>query len=166
MDAEYHGSACPKYEALLEDLINCEANSAEAASLAEHMRECPGCRNAFKEAAAGARLLRYAEPTPDPGPGFAHVVMARIRAADAASESKSIWQPFVSMAWKFAATAAMGLAVLITVDATGHQTIQQDDAILARQADSRDLLSADPANPPRNADDVLMLMAETNHGQH
>lgn len=166
MDAEYHGSACPKYEALLEDLINREANGAEAASLAEHMKECPGCRNAFKEAAAAARLLQFAEPTPDPGPGFAHLVMARIRAAEAASEPKSIWQPFVSLAWKFAATAAMGLAVLITLDATGHRAIPQDDAFLARQADARDLLSADPANPPRNADDVLMLMAETNHGQH
>lgn len=166
MDAEYHGSACEKYEASLEDLIDGEANGAETALLAEHMRECAACRNAFKEAAAGARLLQFADPTPDPGPAFAHMVMARIRVAEASAEPKSIWQPFVSLAWKFAATAAMGIAVLITFDATGHRTISQDSAILARQADSRDLLSSDPANPPRNADDVLMLMAETNHGQH
>ena len=164
MEAEYHGTACSKYEASLEDLVNGELGGDEAIALSEHMKECAGCLNAFKDAAAGAQLLRLAEPSPDPGPAFAHLVMARIRAAEASAEPKSIWQPFVSLAWKFAATAAMGLAILVTFDTVGHQSMQ-DDAIVTRAADARDLLSADPSTQPRNADDILMFMAESNHGQ-
>lgn len=155
MEAEHDGTGCAKYEALLEDLVDGKLDGAEATSLANHMKDCAGCRSAFKDAATAARLLRLAEPTADPGPGFAHLVMTRIR-AQAALESKSIWQPFVTLAWKFAATAAMGLAVLVAFDVVGQQTLQND---------SRDLLSASSANPPRTADDVLILMAESNHGQ-
>jgi len=166
MEAEYHGTACEKYEVLLEDLVNGELGGADASSLANHMKDCVGCRSAFKDAAASARLLRLGEPAPDPGPGFARMVMARIRTAEASAEPKSIWQPFISVAWKFAATAAMGLAVLITFDARGHQTQNtSEDAIVTRAADARDLVSADPSVQPRNADEVLMLMAEPNHGQ-
>jgi hypothetical protein len=165
MEAEYHGTACIKYEALLEDMVNGELGGPDAASLAEHMKGCDGCRAAFGAAVAGTRVLRLAEPTRDPGPAFAHQVMARIR-TDGGGESKSIWTPFVSMAWKFAATAAMGLALLVTIDVRGRQDLTASDAAMAPQSDARDLLSSDPANPPRNADDVLILMAETDHGQH
>jgi predicted anti-sigma-YlaC factor YlaD len=165
MEAEYQGGACTKYEALLEDLMNGELNGADSAPLAEHMRDCAGCRSAFKDAAACARLLQQAEPTADPGPNFAHLVMTRIRAAREAAEPKSIWQPFVSMAWKFAATAAMVLAVLVTFDVRGHHLVQ-DDASMMAQSESRDLLNSDPSTPPRSADDVLILMADSNHGQY
>jgi anti-sigma factor RsiW len=165
MDAEYHGTACRKYEALLEDLLNGELGAADANSLREHIKECNGCRNALEAAAQGARLLRMAEPTPDPGPGFAHLVMARIRVEESALESKSILQPLVSLAWKFAATAALGLAVLITYDTVGNSGAPST-AYMSRQAETRDIFSTDPVTPPRSADDVLMLVAETNHGHH
>jgi predicted anti-sigma-YlaC factor YlaD len=165
MEAEYHGTACTKFEALLEDMVNGDLGGPEAASVAEHLKSCAGCRAAFDSAVAGTRVLRLAEPTRDPGPAFAHQVMARIR-TESGGESKSIWTPFVSMAWKFAATAAMGLAVLVTIDVRGRQNLTSNDVTMTPQSDARDLLSADPANPPRNADDVLILMAESDHGQH
>lgn len=163
MEAEYHGTACSQHEALLEDLVNGDLGGPEAASLTAHLKGCAGCRAAFENAAAGTRVLRLAEPTPDPGPAFAHQVIARIR-TQAAVESKSIWTPFVSMAWKFAATAAMGLAVLVTFNVR-QGSYSPDDVTITSPSESHDLLSVDPANP-RNADDVLILMAESDHGQH
>jgi anti-sigma factor RsiW len=165
MDEEYKGSSCAGYEALLEDFVSGELGGADAKSLAEHLKGCNGCRAAFQEAAASVRLLRVAEPTPDPGPGFARAVMARIRAEQSAAEGRSFWQPFISMAWRFAATAALSLVALMTYDVTGHTGLGPTAAI-DRQADSRDLFNSDPANPPRNSDDVLMLVAESQNGKH
>ena len=54
---------------------------------------------------------------------------------------------------------------LMTYDVTGHTGLGPTAAI-DRQADSRDLFNSDPANPPRNSDDVLMLVAESQNGKH
>jgi len=163
MEEQFRGAACTDYEVLLEDFVNGELNGADAKTLAEHLKDCGGCRLAFQDASICARLMHAAEPTPDPGPGFARVVMARIRATGTQAESKTIWQPFVSLAWRFAATAAVGLVALITYDLSGHMRANRDLAGL-QPSEARDLFSADPANPPRSQDDVLMLVAESNHG--
>jgi len=165
MEAEYHGPACPKYEALLEDYLTGDLAGAQAETLAVHLQRCAGCREAFEQAADATRLLRVAEPTPDPGLAFAHLVMARIRAEETGEEAKSLWQPLVSVAWKFAATAALGLALLITYDAVGNGGAGPT-AYVSRQTETRDLFSSGPATPPRSADDVLMLVAESSHGHH
>jgi anti-sigma factor RsiW len=166
MEEKYQGTACTQYEVMLEDFVNGELDSADAKILAEHLKDCGGCRSAFQDASACARLLRVSEPTPDPGPGFARIVMARIRAEEAASaaEGKSLWQPFVSLAWRFAATAAIGLAALMTYDLSGHAALDSI-TVLAQQSEARDFFSSNAVNPPRSRDDVLMLVAESNHGK-
>jgi hypothetical protein len=161
MEDKYQGMACAEYEVLLEDFVNGELGGAGAKTLAEHLKNCGGCQSAFQDAEAGARLLRLAEPTPDPGPGFARVVMARIRAEKSAAEGKSLWQPFVSVAWRFAATAALVLVALTTYDVSGHIWQQSD----ATNIQPGDLFSTDSANPPQSRDDVLRLVAESNHGK-
>lgn len=163
MEEQFRGTACAEYEVLLEDFVNGELNGADARTLAEHLKDCGGCRSAFQDASVCSRLMHAAEPTADPGPGFARVVMARIRAAGSQAESKSIWQPFVSLAWRFAATAAVGFVALMTYDLSGHMRANRSLAGL-QPSDTRDLFSSDPANPPRSQDDVLMLVAESNHG--
>jgi len=163
MDGQLQNFACSNYEVLLEDFVNGELSGAGAKSLAEHLKDCGSCRAAFQKASEGSRLLHLAERTPDPGPGFARTVMARIHAEASPVPEKSLWQPFVFLGWRFAATAALGLLVLTTYDISGHYR-QSRRKTSDQQTEARDLFSADPANPPRSQDDVLMLVAESNHG--
>lgn len=164
MENKFRSAPCANYEVMLEDFVNGELHGADAKILADHLKDCGGCSSALQDASVCARLMRFAEPTADPGPGFARVVMARIRAQELATEGKSVWRPFVSLAWRFAATAAVGLVVLMTYDLSGHAR-QARELAIAQPAELRDLFSSDPANPPRSQDDVLMLVAESNHGK-
>ena len=112
-------TACPAYEVVLEDYLNGELSVAEALSAEEHWKTCAACRTALEQAAASMRLLRAAEKSAVPGPGFARVVMARVRTAEQerAAARTIFWQPFVSWGWKFAATAALALMGMLTYDA-------------------------------------------------
>jgi predicted anti-sigma-YlaC factor YlaD len=163
MDGQIQNFACSNYELLLEDFVNGELSGAGAKSLAEHLKDCGACRAAFQNASECSRLLHLADHTPDPGPGFARTVMARIRTEASPVQEKSLWQPFVFLGWRFAATAALGLVALMTYDISGHikQSNRQSGDL---QIEARDLFSTDSANPPRTQDDVLMLVAESNHG--
>jgi len=167
METEFKSPACPEYESFLEDYIAGELSSDDSARVSEHLHDCAGCRSALDLAAASARLLRLAEPAADPGPGFARVVMARIRAdLDRRASERSIWQPFVSLAWRFAATATLALAVLVTYDATLQGRPQSSFASAARQAEARDLFP-DPGAAPATRDQMLMMMvSESSHGKH
>jgi predicted anti-sigma-YlaC factor YlaD len=163
MNEEYRTTACSQYEAVLEDHLHGDLGGREATELAEHLKTCSGCRAALDEAVLSARLLRVAEPAADPGPGFSHVVMARIRAELHLNEAKSVWQPFVSLAWRFAATAAVALVILVSFDMGRHSQIRQDESLLATNRLPE--LVPDQSSVPTSSDDVLLLMAETNHGK-
>jgi anti-sigma-K factor RskA len=162
--------ACEKYEALLEDYVAGELASAEVARAEKHVASCHGCRNALDEATSGSRLLRFAAPlidgTPDPGLGFARVVMARIRTEELkASEGLSFWQPFVSLAWKFAATAAFALALLLTYTITGTDRPETEVASVS-QAEVQDLFAPDPTLPPADRDEALMMVTGSDYVKH
>jgi len=163
MNEEYRTTACSQYEAALEDHLHGDLGGDEATELAEHLKTCSGCRAALDEAVLSARLLRVAEPAADPGPGFGHMVMARIRAELHLHEGKSIWQPFVSLAWRFAATAAIALVILVSFDVGRHSQLQQDKSLLATNRLPE--LVPDQSSVPTSSDDVLLLMAEPNHGK-
>jgi hypothetical protein len=166
MNAEYRTTACSQYEAALEDHLHGDLGGSEAAELAEHLKTCSGCRAALDEAVLSARLLRIAEPAADPGLGFSHMVMARIRAELHLHEGRSIWQPFVSLAWRFAATAAVALVVLVSFDAGRHSQLQQDQSLLVtNRLPELPELVPDQSSVPTSSDDVLLMMAETNHGK-
>ncbi|MGH9714973.1 MAG: zf-HC2 domain-containing protein [Candidatus Acidiferrales bacterium] len=165
MEKGFKSSACPEFEALLEDHLAGELGGPDAARLSEHLHSCVGCRESLALATASTRLLAIAEPTPDPGAGFARLVMARIRAEqERAAVEKGIWLPFVSLAWRFAAAAAFAVVLLFSYDTTLHPNPQQNVAQI-RGTRHRDLIS-DAGTPPDSRDDILMMMAETNHGKH
>jgi anti-sigma factor RsiW len=165
MEKDFKSSACPEFESLLEDHVAGELGGPDAARLTEHIKSCAGCREALALAAASARLLAVVEPTPDPGPGFARLVMARIRAEqERSSVEKDIWLPFVSMAWRFAAAAAFAGVLLLGYDNSLHPVSQQTIAQV-RGTQPGDLVTEAGA-PPESRDDILMMMAETNHGKH
>jgi anti-sigma factor RsiW len=162
-NSEYRTTACSQYEAALEDHLQGELGGPQAAELAEHLKTCSGCRAALDEAVLSARLLRVAEPAADPGPGFSHVVMARIRTALQLHEGKSIGQSFVSLAWRFAATATVALVMLVSFDVVRHNQWQEDQSLMA--TNKLPELVSDQSPVPANSDEVLLLMAETNHGK-
>lgn len=165
MENDFSISACAEFEALLEDHLAGELGGPDAAKLSEHLKSCAGCREALAQAAAGTRLLAVAEPTPEPGPGFARLVMARIHAQqESASAEKGIWLPFVSLAWRFAAAAAFAFVVLASYDTLLQPRARQGVAQL-RAAEPRDLAS-DAGSPPESRDEILMMMAEPTHGKH
>jgi len=165
-DAGARYAACPEYELLLEDYLNRELTGAEAQRAAAHVESCAACAEAWKSAAMGAALLRAAAGADDPGPPFSRVVMARIRAAEEerSAERGSFWQTFVSFGWRFAVTATLALGLLVTYDA-GWGRRSQPNATTVRPI-VRDLFTPDPVNMPANGDEALIMVAESNHGNH
>jgi hypothetical protein len=165
MEAELKNGACPEYEALLEDHLMGDLGGNDAKKLSNHLKTCAGCKAALDAATASARLLRLAEPTPDPGPGFAHVIMARIRLErENLAAQRSLWRPIVSMAWPFAMSATLALAVLIAFAATWQQPRQPNLVSAVQKSEARDLFP-DPGALPSNRDEILMMVADTNHGK-
>jgi anti-sigma factor RsiW len=155
--------ACAEYEARLEDYLAGELGGADASQVAEHVNSCDGCRAALGEAAASTRFLRLVVPLldhgVDPGPGFSRSVMSRIRTQASQREQKSIWRPVATFAWRFAMSASLALALLLAYASKQPGQTSSDVA----QMRSGDLLS-DPAGPPASRDDVLRMVADTDHG--
>lgn len=164
---EFRSGACEGYEALLEDYLNGELAGADAERASSHVRTCDACRTALEHAAPSTRLLRAAEPSPDPGPGFARVVTARISSAekDRVATRANFWQPFVSFGWRFAATATLAVMALVTYDA-GWIHKAQPTVVSVRPTEGIDIFAPEPAKPPANGDEVLMMVADSGHEKH
>ena len=163
-DTEFVNGACTNREAMLEDYLEGALSAADTKIAEQHWQNCAACRGALDLAASSVRLLRLAGPSNGPGQAFARTVMARIRAAeqDGAAERAGFWQPLVRLGWRFAATATIALGVLVSYDAGwGHRA--QPNGATARLIGVSDFFAPDPANPPANRDEVLMMVAETNH---
>lgn len=167
MTTEMDSLACPDYEVRLEDYLSGQLSSADAREVSDHLRSCRACSSALEAAVAGSRLLRFADPIGDPSPGFARTLMARIRMErEVAVGSKGFWQPFVSLAWRLAATAALALIAMLTYDAARHLQAPEPTVASARTAEMHDLFTTEADRVPANGDDVLLMVAETNHGKH
>ncbi len=164
-DTEFGNTSCTSYEALLEDYLNGALTADDARTAEQHWQGCAACRSALERAASSVRLLRLAGPSDGPGPAFARTVMVRIRAAeqDRSADRAGFWQPLVRLGWRFAATAAIVLGVLVSYDA-GWGRRAQRNVTTARLMGVSDIFAPDPANAPANRDDVLMMVADTNHG--
>jgi anti-sigma-K factor RskA len=165
-ETDLGNSACRNYEAVLEDYIGGALGTADAKIAEQHWQNCASCRDALEQAEASVRMLRLAGPSDGPGPAFARTVMARIRSGeqDRLIERAGFWQPLVRLGWQFAAVATIVLGVLVSYDAGwGRRT--QPNIASARLIGVSDLFAPDPANPPANRDEVLMMVAETNHAK-
>ncbi len=163
-DTGFVHNACAQYEIRLEDYLDGALSAAEAQSVEQHWRDCVGCRAALERAFASGRLLRVVGPSEGPGPAFARTVMARIQAEqEALGDRSGFWLPLVTLGWRVAATATVVLGVLVTYDA-GWGRHAQPDRNTARLIRVSDIFAPDPANAPASRDEVLMMEAETNHG--
>lgn len=166
MNPESQGRACPDYEAMLEDFLSGELSGTDKRAVAEHIKTCASCKAALDEAEMSSRLLRLMEASPDPGPAFSRIVMARIRSEqETARQPRGFWQPFVSLAWRVAATAALAFVVMVTYDVTSQQTSGEANTVVAEQTQIRDMFIADANNPAANRDDFLLMVSEPEHGK-
>lgn len=169
MSTDMANTACPQYEALLEDYLHASLSSTDAARAEQHLGSCGACRVALENARLTTQLFGAATPEQFvPDAGFARIVMARIRAAESerSADSAGFWQSLVALGWRFAATAALALAVLVAYDA-GHARRAQPSQMAVRPIQTTDFFFAsDPAQPPANRDETLMMVAETNHGNN
>jgi hypothetical protein len=166
-DSEFRLTACRQHEALLEDYLNEELLSSDAKSAVEHWQNCPVCSARLEDARLSMRLLRAAEPSADPGPGFARMVMTRIGAAENETVAlrANFWQSFVSFGWRFAASATLALMVLVSYNAGwGHRA--QPNRTSARPTEGMDMFAPEPATVPANADDVLMMVGDSDYENH
>ena len=164
-------SACLRCETMLEDYMTGDLDASSSKRVEEHLEKCTNCRGALNDAEASKRLFRAAGPlldwAPDPGPEFARLVMARIRVETERriAEGTRFWQPFVSMAWRFAATAIVVLAILLSYAVRGHNPLPQQVASVG-QAPLTDIFAPDPTRAPSTQDEVLIMVAESDHGNH
>jgi Putative zinc-finger len=173
-------SACPEYEALLEDYLGGALCDANVAAVARHIEVCPNCRRAADAALAGTRMLREIgeslsqlsgagsfEARPQPSPAFPRIVMARIRAAEAERQAdyEGFWRTLVSLGRKFALTATMAVALLAAYEAHSGGTSQPNVAA-ALPADVREMFSPDPVSLPANEGEALVMVTETYHANN
>ena len=169
-EMDFRDSACRGYEALLEDYLARELTGSEARMTAEHLESCAGCRLALEDAAASIPLLQVAgtllDEAPYPSPGFARTVISRARIEqERATVGAGLWQPFVSLAWRFAATATLALAILLTYAVAGFRAPQAEVAVVG-PVELHDIFSPDPTRAPADRDEVLMMVAESGHANH
>ncbi len=172
MKNHVNSNACLKYEAMLEDFLEGQLNASDLKNLRAHLGECAGCRDALETAQGSVPLLRLAEPVPAPGPQFSRVVMARIRMDELArtEEHATFWHPIVSLAWRFAATAAVALILLLSYDVLGNSNAQSGAALVSQsevnQTETPGIFTPEPVASPATRDDVLLMVAETNYGSN
>jgi len=87
--------------------------------------------------------------------------MARIRSdAEQAGDRSGFWQPFVVFAWRFAATAMVALVILLTYAVRGHYAPRTAAGL---QGPLADVFAPDPTRVPANQDEILIMVAETDH---
>jgi len=157
--------ACPEYEAVLEDYLSGALENGASRKVAEHLKSCAGCSRALEGAAAVSEMLRGAERVPDPGPSFTHMVMARVRTAEVESRT-SFWEPFVSLAWKFATTAALALVVMLAYATHGTSpTTNNTVATAAPQGEMQQMLMAGQSMVPATRSDLVRMVTEADDAQ-
>lgn len=161
-----HFSACSTYEPLLEDYLSSSLSNDASQNVEGHLASCRGCSAALEDARAGARLLGFSgalsQDVAAPAPAFARRVMARIHEYQAAHEASSFWHPFVGLAWKFAATAALALLIMVTY-AASNSGRNQAQVAPAAQAENYDLFSPNPVRSPDTRAEVISMMVEPNY---
>jgi len=169
MNAEndFANCACPEYEVMLEEYLEGTLENGAVRRLNEHLKLCDGCSHAFAEATEASMWLRQAERTPDPGPAFTHMVMTRVRTQESEPRA-SFWEPFVSLAWKFATTAALALVLMLAYAVHGTNPASPDNSVAATvslQGDMQEILVAGQSTVPATRSDMVRMVTESDNAQ-
>ena len=163
-ESDFASCACPEYEAVLEDYLEGALDGANSRKLTEHVKACVGCKRALDDAAAVSQWLRQIDATPEPGPAFARIVMARIHADEESRGRTSFWEPFVSLAWKFATTAALALVVMLAYAAHGTAAATPSGTTVATvtlPAEVQDMLVPTQSIVPATRSEFITMVTES-----
>ncbi len=164
------GRDCKKFEPLLDDYLRGRVPPSVAESVDSHVESCANCREALSDLHISTRLVNGAfEPVPDPGPGFARLVMARINTAEEwIQEQISFWRPIEALSLRIVFSAALVLIFLFAYSLQVRNApvaLQSEpSAIFSQQTETFQTASFSPS--PSNNDDVLVAIAERHHEQH
>ncbi len=161
-------AACRHYEAMWEDYLDVSSasggalahNDALARELEEHLNRCGACREAFDAARLSRELLRKAfEPAPEPAGAFATRVLAGIRERE--SVGQQLWRPLEVLASRLALTSATLLLLLV-----GYLYLlaPQDRGLTQSKNQVTDGFPQ-PVNEPSSQDEILLSLAEREHGR-
>ena len=160
MISDQKNEHCENFDLLLEDYVNGELSRSDAERLTAHLDACGNCRAALDDARVASRLVSTFEAVPDPGPGFARMVMARINVAERwIKEQRSFWRPFEALAWRLAFSAVLALAFLFAYGIrVSHQTTVVN--VTTFSAQQPDVFTTPLSTSPSNSDEVLVAIAE------
>lgn len=125
--------ACERFLGRLQDALD-ERGGTEALGRDPHVGACPACRSALEDLATLDRVLA-SEPAPEPPPGFAATVVARIESDAAAARRRAR----LSAVGALAAAVALGVG-LDLVGGTlraGFEALVEDGQAFARAASVR-----------------------------
>lgn len=153
---------CEAFEAMLEDSIEGTLNGQDAKKLEQHLTGCAGCREALEEARLSSRLLQWGEPAVEVSPGFARTVMARIREAEARSDS-GIMPALVAFASRLAITATLALGVMLAY--TRMAPPADNSQVASLTADDHAALFSDPAQQATSIDGFFSPSKSASHGK-
>lgn len=156
-----HGN-CEAYEAMLEDSIEGMLSGQDAKKLEQHLDRCVACREALNEARLSRRLLQWGEAAPEATPGFARVVMARIREAESKSEP-GIMPALVAFASRLAITATLALGVMLAYTRVAPPA--ENSQVAALTAEDHTALFSDPAQQATSIDGFFSPTASASHGK-
>lgn len=156
---------CKGFEALLEESVEGTLGGEDAKRLEQHLGECATCREALAVARSSQRLLQWGEAAAQANPGFARIVMARIRQVEAqrAAGDARLMRTLVFFASRLAITATLALGVLIAYTAVAPPT--PNTRVITMNAEERAGLFTDPVQQVSTRDGFLRMVADTSHGE-
>ncbi len=161
MTPGHKAQKCSKVEPFLDDYLRGELPRAAAERLAAHLEMCGGCREALDDLRISAKLVGATfEETADPGPGFAHLVMARVNTAERWLQGqRAFWRPFEALALRLAFSAALVLAFLFAYGVRSETAVPPAASISSQQ----DVFTVPVSVTPTGSDEVLMAIAEKHY---
>ncbi len=148
----------------LEDYLEGRLPTGERARLDEHLRRCAGCRAAIESAELATRILRHSglAAAPEPDPGFAHRLVARLRAEQ--ESAVDFWRSLEMFAWRMSWAAAILLIVLggylWTIDlSSSHEPMAQQEPAEVQE------IFPEPFQRPANQEEVLLSLTSNGSGR-
>jgi hypothetical protein len=165
-NSEFATGACPAFEAVLEDYLNSALTGEEMRKVAAHVAACDGCAGALQDAAAVNDWVHSVERPSQPGPAFARTVMARIHAHQDFARA-SFWEPLTALAWKFAATSAVVLVLMLSFASRRADAISSDvsNGVSSTQSDEvSDVLAPGHSSVPDTRWELFMAPEEGENG--
>jgi anti-sigma factor RsiW len=148
---------------VLEDYLEGRLATSDQAQLSEHLSRCEPCARALAAAQLATQVLREARLpyAPEPSPGFAQRVTARLRVEQQAIAD--FWRSLEVFARRVSWAAAVLLLILggyfWTLDQPAHQQRAQQEPAEVQE------IFPEPYQRPANQEEVLLSLTSNGTGR-